>query len=286
MGEVFMRLKRLRYTLAVGACVVFLFSGCATTTQVKDLQNDNLALNQKVSELEAELASEKAIQEQERALLEDEISTLRESTRNSVVPTPVQTSGVSASEENIASLRAEADRLKFLNELLLEASRANAQTIKPDETSLTVGMERIRVTQAVSNSGFLGFLSAKERPDDRGRASASSAQAVGVSWFDAVQYCNWLSAQWQYDAYYFINGSEVQPNLSGRRNGYHLPSQTELAAALQSGVLSMDDVSRIGLLSSESNRAYRYDRTRNSLVPLDASLPVNNIGFMVVRNEN
>jgi outer membrane murein-binding lipoprotein Lpp len=288
MGEVFMRLKRLRYTLAVGACVVFLFSGCATTAQVKDLQNENLALNQKVSELEAELVSEKATKEEEFALLEDEMRALRESIENSVAPVPVQIGGVSASEGNIASLRAETDRLKFLNEILLEASSANVLTIKPDETSLTVGMERIRVTQAVSNGGFLGFLSAKDRPDDRGRASASSAQAVSVSWFDAVQYCNWLSAQWQYDVYYVINNAseEVQFNLSGRRNGYHLPSQAELAAAIQSGVLSKDVASRIGLLSSEPNRAYRYDQTRNSLVPLDASLPVNNIGFMVVRNEN
>ena len=173
-----------------------------------------------------------------------------------------------------------------MNEILLEASGTSTLTIKPDETPLTVGTGRIRVTQAVNNSGFLGFLSAENRPDDRGRASANSAQAVSISWLDAVRYCNWLSAQWQYDAYYVINGTEVRLNPSGRRNGYRLPSQTELDASVRNGFLSMDAVSRIGLLSSEPNRAYRYDRTRNSLVPLDASLPVNNIGFMVVRNEN
>ena len=294
-----MRLKRLRYTLAVVACAVFLFSGCATT-QVKELENENLVLNQRISELEAGLASEKAKQDlgnqkiselevelaSEKAKYDDEISKLRESIENSARQVSVQTNEVSAREESIASLQAELDRLKFLNEILLEASRTSTLTIKPDETPLTVGTARIRVTQTVNNSGFLGFLSAENRPDDRGRATASSAQAVGVSWLDAVRYCNWLSAQWQYDAYYVIIGSEVQLNPSGRRNGYRLPSQTELDASVRNGFLSMDAVSRIGLLSSEPNRAYRYDRTRNSLVPLDASLPVNNIGFMVVRNEN
>ncbi|MDR0636343.1 MAG: SUMF1/EgtB/PvdO family nonheme iron enzyme [Treponema sp.] len=235
--------------------------------------------NQRISELEAELA-------RERAKHDDEINKLDRSIENSAVQGSVQTNELSASEERIASLQAELDRLKFLNELLLEASRTSTLTIKPDETLLTVGTGRIRVTQAVNNSGFLGFLSAENRPDDQGRASAGSAQAVGVSWLDAARYCNWLSAQWQYDVYYAINGTDVRLNPSGRRNGYRLPSQTELDASVRNGFLSMDAVSRIGLLSSEPNRAYRYDRTRNSLVPLDASLPVNNIGFMVVRNEN
>ncbi|MDR2537203.1 MAG: SUMF1/EgtB/PvdO family nonheme iron enzyme [Treponema sp.] len=280
-----MRLKRLRYTLVVGACAVFLFSGCATT-QVKDLEQKiseleaELAkqdqMNQKISELEAELANERAKHDQEPT----------QSNGSSVRQGSVQTNGVNVREESVASLQAELARVKFLNEILLEASGTSALTIKPDEAPLTVGTGRIRVTRAVNNSSFLGFLSAANLPDDRGRASASSAQAVGVSWLDAVRYCNWLSAQWQYDAYYFINGTEVQLNQSGRRNGYRLPSQAELDASVRNGFLSIDAVSRIGLLSSEPNRAYRYDRTRNSLVPLDASLPVNSIGFMVVRNEN
>jgi hypothetical protein len=282
--------------LAVGACTVFLFSGCATSPvkgpeeisepeqTSKDAEQG--LVNQRISELEAELANEKVERDQERALLNEEISRLRGSTESSAGQGSVQTNAPNAREESVASLQAELARLRFLNELLLEASGTSTPTIKPAETPLTVGTGRIRVTQAVINSGFVGFLSAENRPDDRGRASASSAQAVGVSWLDAVRYCNWLSAQWQYDAYYFINGTEVQLNPNGRRNGYRLPSQAELDASVRNGFLSMDAVSRVGLLSSEPNRAYRYDRTRNSLVPLDASLPVNNIGFMVVRNEN
>ncbi|MDR2419684.1 MAG: formylglycine-generating enzyme family protein [Treponema sp.] len=244
-------------------------------------------MNQRIDELEAELASEQAKQslgDQRISELEEELASeqaKRESIENSARLVSVQTN-----EESITSLRAELDRLKFLNEILLEASGTSTLTIKPAETLLTVGTGRICVTQAVNNSGFLGFLSAENRPDDRGRSSASSAQAVGVSWLDAVRYCNWLSAQWQYDTYYSIKGTEVQLNLSGRKNGYRLPSQAELDVSVRNGFLSMDAVSRIGLLSSEPNRAYRYDRTRNGLVPLDASLPVNNIGFMVVRNEN
>jgi hypothetical protein len=268
-----MRFNMAEYVLAAGACV-FLLIGCATT-QVKDLQDENLALNQRISELEAELAAQQAQQDQEGA--------------RSGGGTSGGGGGGGASnsgETSAEALRAEIDRLKFMNELLLEAAGTGAQTLKPEETALAVGRGRIRATPSVKNNSFLGFLAAENRPDDRGRGADGSAQAVGVSWIDAARYCNWLSAQWQYDAYYSITGTDVQLNLSGRQNGYRLPSQAELDAGVRNGFLNMDSVSRIGLLSAEPNRAYRYDRARNSLVPLDASLPVGNIGFMVVRNEN
>jgi hypothetical protein len=268
----------------VGACVVFLFSGCATTKQVQSL--------------EAELAGERKSNAAEIARLNNEISKLQKEqsgesgTQNNTTPVSTQTtssgvqaSGASAGSESVASLRAEIERLQLLNDILLEASNS-VVTVKPEETSLTVGIGRIRVSPVVNNSGFLGFLSAENRPDAQGRASATSAQAVGVSWFEAARYCNWLSVQWQYDPYYLINETNIQINYSGRRNGYRLPSQAELDAIIKNGFLSMDAVSRTGLLSSEVSRAYRYDRTRNSLVAVDATLPVNNIGFMVVRNEN
>jgi hypothetical protein len=258
----------------VGACAVFLFSGCATTKQVQALV--------------AVLASEKRSKELEVARLKDVISMLRGDqggeSGQGTTSDGARTTGGSAGSESIDSLRTEVARLQLLNEILLEASSSVA-TIKPEETSLTVGTGRIRVSKAVNNSGFLGFLNAENRPDVQGRASATSAQAVSVSWLEAARYCNWLSTQWQYEPYYLINETNIQIT-SGRRDGYRLPSLAELDAMIKSGFLSTDAVSRTGLLSSEIDKAYRYDRTRNSLVAVDAALPVNNIGFMVVRNEN
>jgi hypothetical protein len=254
------------------ACAVFLFSGCATTAQVQTL--------------EAELAGERKSNAAEIARLNNEISKLqKELGGEGLDSTSSGGARTSASSGSVASLRAEVERLTLLNEILLESSGSVATT-KPEETPLTVGAGQIRISPVVYNGGFLGFLDAEKRPDTQGRASATSAQAVSVSWLDAARYCTWLSTQWQYDSYYRISGTNVQVNSSGRGNGYRLPSQTELDAVIKSGFLSIDAVSRTGLLSSEIDRAYHYDRTRNSLVAVDATLPVNSIGFMVVRNEN
>jgi formylglycine-generating enzyme required for sulfatase activity len=49
--------------------------------------------------------------------------------------------------------------------------------------------------------------------------------AINVTWFDAVEYCNWLSRVRGYDTCYAISGMEVVRDFS--RNGYRLPTEAE-----------------------------------------------------------
>jgi hypothetical protein len=191
-----------------------------------------------------------------------------------------------ATQDRESNLEARVAELELMNELLTASAAPNtAPTVKPDEKPMTVGASRVRVAGLVKNSSYAAFLEARYKPDDRNRAASPDAQAIGVAWIDAARYCNWLSTQWQYDEYYRIDGPDVQVNSAGRQNGYRLPARRELELAIQSASLSRETASQIGLLCSEVNRAYRFDASRNGFVPLDGTLPVSNIGFMVVRDE-
>lgn len=64
----------------------------------------------------------------------------------------------------------------------------------------------------------------RSKPDDKGWGR-ESRPVVDISWFDAVDYCNWLSRQEGYRPVYTIKGENVSPDWNA--NGYRLPTEAE-----------------------------------------------------------
>ncbi|MDR2536333.1 MAG: formylglycine-generating enzyme family protein [Treponema sp.] len=148
-------------------------------------------------------------------------------------------------------------------------------------TQLTVGTTRLQIGKMVTNGDFSSFLDSTDRPNLFARNLVKDNPAVNVSWLEAVLYCNWLSAREGLGAYYIVTEKRVQ--TGGDRKGYRLLTMEEINRGLDRKVIKPEDVTYTAVLSSESDKAYRFDPGTQELRAVDSSFPTNNIGFMVVR---
>lgn len=64
----------------------------------------------------------------------------------------------------------------------------------------------------------------KPLPDDNGWGR-DLRPVINVSWYDAVEFCNWLSWQVGLEPVYFVEDGEVKFNFDA--NGYRLPTEAE-----------------------------------------------------------
>lgn len=78
----------------------------------------------------------------------------------------------------------------------------------------------------------------------------SNVSAVDVSWFGAVEYCNWLSKKDGKDPVYLINAYKVKWNKAA--DGYRLPTETERYYAEKGGEnsSSLTGLSAVDLLKT------------------------------------
>ena len=152
-----------------------------------------------------------------------------------------------------------------------------------DERLYTVTLSSFWIArQAVTINEFKDFWIARNLESDD---NLGKHPIVNVSWYDAVDYCNWRSKKERLIEAYTINGLQV--SIDWDANGYRLPTEAEWEYAARGGGKKVrfgngEDFADLEKINFMPNDEVKYSRTgepRRKTVPVGSLKSPNDLGL-------